>query len=85
VVEVLALSVWVKSISLDCEGIGILVLELKDRAASAWFRESWGTGISEMKTSGGKDGERMRMYQPRFGRWIDQQMVDVGLCYTTIT
>ena len=30
-----------------------------------------------MKTSGGKEGVRSRMYQPRLGLWIVQRMVDV--------
>ena len=34
-----------------------------------------------MKTPGGKEGVRSRMYQPRFGRWTVQSSVDVALSW----
>lgn len=36
-----------------------------------------------MKTSGGKEGVRSRMYQPRLGLWIVHRIVDVPFsCYS---
>ena len=63
---------------------GIFVRELNDNAASAWYGAVWGTGINGIKTPGGNPGERIRMYHPRLGRWIVQQMVLVWLCYKKI-
>ena len=60
--------------------IGMLVRELKDKAASEWYAALEGTGTRGMKTPGGNIGERIRMDQPRRGRWIVQQMVLVALC-----
>lgn len=78
IVEVLASSWMVKFLS-SLVGMGMFVREWKDRAASAWWGDAWGTGVRGMKTPGGNDGDRIRMYQPRFGRWIVQHIVLVGL------
>jgi len=44
------------------------VRDLKDREASTWYSDVDGRGVSGMNTPGGKEGARMRMYHPRFGR-----------------
>ena len=58
---------------------GRLVLHANDSAASEWYGDVCGSGRSGMNTPGGKDGVRMRMYQPRFGLWTVQRSVDVAL------
>ena len=45
-----------------------LVRQAKESAASVWYGESGGRGNIGINTPGGKEGERIRMYQPRFGR-----------------
>ena len=59
---------------------GTFVRQLNDNAASAWYGAVWGTGINGIKNPDGNPGERIRMYHPRLGRWIVQQIVFVGLC-----
>lgn len=61
---------------------GMEVRHANEIAASAKFGETLGTGRSGMNIPGGKDGARTRMYQPRFGRCIDQQMVEVAFSYS---
>ena len=56
------------------------VRELKESAPSAWYGDEGGTGMKGMKVPGGKDGCLRRMYHPRLGLWIVQQMALVGLC-----
>ncbi len=63
---------------------GRLVRQAKDSAASAKYGEVWGRGRRGMKTPGGKDDERKRMYHPRFGRWTVQMIVDVALSCTLL-
>ena len=45
-----------------------LVCDLKDRDASTWYGDVNGRGVNGINTPGGKEGARMRMYHPRFGR-----------------
>ena len=45
-----------------------LVRDLKDRDASTWYGDVNGRGVNDINTPGGKEGARMRMYHPRFGR-----------------
>ena len=45
-----------------------LVGDLKDRDASTWYGDVNGRGVNGMNIPGGKEGARMRMYHPRFGR-----------------
>jgi len=47
---------------------GILVREVKDKAASAYCGDVLGTGIKGMNTPVANVGERIRMYHPRLGR-----------------
>lgn len=44
------------------------VRDLKERDASTWYGDVNGRGVNGMNTPGGKEGARMRMYHPRFGR-----------------
>lgn len=54
------------------------VLEVNDRAASAWNGDEVGTTVNGMDTPGGNEGARILMYHPRFGLCIVQQTFEVA-------
>ena len=56
----------------DGEGGGHAVRHARVNAASEKYGEEDGSGVKEMNTPGAKVGERIRMYQPRFGRCMVQ-------------
>lgn len=62
----------------------IFARQVKYKAASLKSGEERGTGRNGINTPGGKAGERIRMYHPRFGRCIDQQIVELWLCYVNV-
>ena len=83
VLEVLSQSCsvnWDEDSGRSTGGVGMFVRVLNVMAASVCSTELADTGVSGMKTPGGKVGERRRMYHPRIGRCIDHSTVLVALC-----
>lgn len=76
---------------MDVEELGISVIVagivVRDTKASEAGSAHWIEGFKCMKTPGGNEGARIRMYQPRLGLWIDHSTVDVLLCtkFSTIS
>lgn len=62
---------------------GTSVRQLKTSPAVVWYGDALGTGVRGMQTPGGKEGPLIRMYHPRFGLWIVQQIWEELLSYSS--
>lgn len=60
---------------------GTSVRQLNTSPAAVWYADTFGTGVRGIKTPGGNEGPLIRMYHPRLGLWIVQQILEETLSY----
>lgn len=53
---------------------GTFVRQFKTNPAVVWYGDAFGAGVRGMQTPGGNEGALIRMYHPRLGLWIVQQI-----------
>jgi hypothetical protein len=60
---------------------GTSVRQLKTSPAAVWYGDCFGTEVRGIQTPGGNEGPLIRMYHPRLGLWIVQQIWEEPLSY----
>jgi len=64
---------------------GASVRQLKTNPAVVWYGDVFGTGVRGMQTPRGNEGPLIRMYHPRLGLWIVQQIWEEALSYCSLS
>jgi len=66
---------------MDDELPGTSIRQLKTKPAVVWYGDVLVTGVRGMQTPGRNKGPLIRMYHPRLGLWIVQQIWEEALSF----